>query len=83
MLLEKNPHIYSTMPKKPKTKDIEILYAVDRFILSSNAIKTVVIIITVELRHILNNAYFDNSMPIKMLVINRQHPMIIVFFISL
>lgn len=66
-----------------KIKDSEILYAVDRRILSINAIKTVVIIITIELRHMLKNAYFDIRMPNKTLVTSKQHPMITAFFIVL
>ena len=81
--LEKKPQIYSTNPIKPNIKDSDILYAVDKFILPSNAINAVAITITIELRHMLNNAYFDNRMPNKILVISRQHPMIIVFFIRL
>ena len=80
---EKNPHIYSMIPIKPNIKDREILYAVDMYILSSNAIKTIVIIITIELRHMLNRAYFDNRMPNNMLVANKQQPIVMVFFMLL
>ena len=83
MLLEKNPHIYSMIPIKPNRKDKDILYAVDKLILPSNVINIVVITTTIEFRHTLNNAYFDNMTPNKMLVINRQHPTIVMFFISL
>ena len=83
MHFEKKPQIYSKIPIEPNIKDSDILYAVDNLILSSNVIIAVVIIITIELRHMLNNAYFDNGMPNIMLIINRQHPMIIAFLISL
>lgn len=53
---EKNPHMYSMIPIKPNIMEREILYAVDKYILSSNAINAVVTIITIELRHTLNNA---------------------------
>lgn len=81
--LEKKPQIYSTNPIKPNIKDSDILYAVDKFILPSNAINAVAITTTIEFRHTLNNAYFDNMTPNMMLVINRQHPTIVMFFISL
>lgn len=80
---EKNPQMYSTIPIEPNIKDNDILYAVDKFVLSSNVIEAVVTIITIELRHMLNNAYFDNSILNKTLDINRTHPITITFFMSL
>jgi hypothetical protein len=73
--------MYSKIPTKLNIYDSEILYAVDKFSLSSSVIRTVVIIITIELRHMLKNAYFDIRMPSKILVTSRQHPMIMAFFI--
>ena len=68
---------------KPNIKDSDILNAVDMFILSSNAVNAVVIIITIELSPILNRAYFEIRTPNKMFVNNKQHPMMIVFFMIL
>lgn len=80
---DKNPHMYSTIPINPNKKDRDILNAVDIFILSSNAVNAVVIIMTIELSPILNRAYFDIRIPNKMFVNNKQHPMMIVFFMIL
>ena len=80
---EKKPQIYSMIPINPNIKNRDILYAADSLILSSNAIRTVVIIITIELRHILNMIYFDDKTPNKMLVINKQHPIVMILFMIL
>lgn len=71
------------IPINPNIKNRDILYAVDSLILSSNAIRTNVIIITIELRHILNIIYFDNKKPNKILVINKQHPIVMILFMIL